>query len=163
MAKKKKNSDSGKDPNNRTITSNRRARHNFELMTTYDAGVVLMSSEIKSIRAGKINLADGYVQERGGELWLMNVHISPYMQATHFGHTDPMRPRKLLLHKKEIAKIITDIREISYTAVPTRVYLDRGLAKIQIATARGKQLHDKRQTLKKRDSERQINRALKDM
>lgn len=163
MAKKNKKSDSGKDPNNRVVTSNRRARHNFELMTTYDAGLVLMSSEIKSIRGGKVNLADGYVQERNGELWLMNVHISPYEQANFFGHTDPMRPRKLLLHKKEIAKIITDIREISYTAIPTKLYLDRGLAKVQIATARGKRLYDKRQDLKKRDSQRQINRALKDI
>ncbi len=162
MAKKKKNADSGKDPNNRVVTSNRRARHNFELLTMYDAGIVLMGSEVKSIRGGKINLADGYVQERDGELWLMNVHISPYEQASHFGHTDPMRPRKLLLHKKEIAKIITDIREISYTAVPTKVYLERGLAKVQIATARGKRLHDKRQDIKERDSKRQINRALKD-
>jgi len=162
MGKKKKNQNSNTDPNNRIVTSNRRARHNFELMDTYDAGLVLMGSEIKSIRAGKVNLADGFVQERDGELWLMNVHVSPYDQASHFGHTDPIRPRKLLLHKKEIAKIITDIREISYTAVPTKLYLTRGIAKVEIATARGKKLYDKRQDLRKRDSNRQIQRALKD-
>lgn len=162
MGKKKKKTESNKDPNNRVVTSNRRARHNFELMATYDAGLVLMGSEIKSIRAGKVNLADGFVQERNGELWLMNVHISQYEQSSHFGHTDPMRPRKLLLHKKEIAKIITDIREISYTAVPTKIYLTRGLAKVQIATARGKKLYDKRQDMRTRDSNRQIQRALKE-
>lgn len=161
MAKKKK-AESGQDPNNRLVTSNRRARHNYELLETYDAGLVLMGSEIKSIRAGKANLADGFVQERDGELWLMNVHISPYEQASYFGHSDPMRPRKLLLHKKEIAKIITEIREISYTAVPTKLYLERGMAKVQIATARGKKLYDKRDDLRKRDSNLRISRALKD-
>ena len=161
MAKKKKDT-SNKDPNNRVVTTNRRARHNYEILTTYEAGLVLMGSEIKSIRANKVNLSDGFVYERDGELWLMNVHIARYEQASHFGHTDPMRPRKLLLRKKEIAKIITDIREISYTAVATKLYLDRGLAKIQIATARGKKLYDKRDDVRKRDMNRQINRALKD-
>ncbi|MEO1289089.1 MAG: SsrA-binding protein SmpB [Chloroflexota bacterium] len=162
MGKKKKNNESGKDPNNRVVTTNRRARHNYELLTTYDAGLVLMGSEVKSIRAGRVNLADGYIQEQKGELWLMNVHISLYEQASHFGHHDPMRPRKLLLHKKEIAKIITDIREISYTAVPTKLYLSRGLAKVELAVARGKKLYDKREDLRKRDSNRRIERALKD-
>ncbi|MGB7339217.1 MAG: SsrA-binding protein SmpB [Phototrophicaceae bacterium] len=160
---KKKNSNTTQDPNNRVVTSNRRARHNFEILTTYDAGLVLLGSEIKSIRAGKVNLADGYVQEQNGELWLFNMHIALYPQASHFGHTEPMRPRKLLLHKKEIAKIITDIREISYTAVPTKLYLSRGMAKVEIATARGKRLYDKRDDLRKRDSNRRIERALKDL
>lgn len=161
MAKKKKN-DTPKDSNNRVVANNRRARHNYELLDTYDAGLVLMGSEIKSIRAGQVNLSDGFVQERDGELWLMNVHISPYKQASYFGHTEPKRPRKLLLRKKEIAKIITQIREISYTAVPTKLYLDRGLAKIEIAVARGKKHYDKRQAIAKRDSDRQIRRTLKD-
>ncbi len=161
MAKKNKDKSSN-DGNNRVVTTNRRARHNYELLTTYEAGLVLMGSEIKSIRANKVNLADGFVYERDGELWLMNVHIAQYEQASHFGHTDPMRPRKLLLKKKEIAKIITDIREISYTAVATKLYLERGLAKIQIATARGKKLYDKRQDVRERDTNRQIRRALKD-
>lgn len=160
MVKKKKNDN--KDNNNRIVTSNRRARFNYELLTMYEAGLVLMGSEIKSIRAGKINLADGFVQERSGELWLMNVHIAQYDEASYFGHADPTRPRKLLLRKKEIAKIITDIREISYTAVPTKVYLTRGLAKVQIATARGKKNYDKRSDMRERDANRQIRRALKD-
>lgn len=160
MAKKKK-TESPKDSNNRLIASNRRARHDYELLASYDAGIILMGSEIKSIRAGQVNLSDGFVQERDGELWLMNVHISPYKQASHFGHTDPKRPRKLLLRKKEIAKIITVIREISYTAIPTKLYLDRGLAKIEIAVARGKKHYDKRQDIAKRDAERQMRRAYK--
>lgn len=163
MAKgKKKKSDTPRDNNNRLVVKNRRASHDYELLDDYDAGIVLMGSEIKSIRAGQVNLSDGFVQERDGELWLMNVHISPYKQASHFGHSEPKRPRKLLLRKKEIAKIITGIREISYTAIPTRIYLDRGLAKVHIAIARGKRNYDKRQDLAKRDSDRQIQRILKD-
>ena len=161
MAKKKKD-DSPKDSNNRLVANNRRARHDYELLDSYDAGLVLMGSEIKSIRAGQVNLSDGFIQERGGELWLMNVHISPYKQASYFGHSEPKRPRKLLLRKKEIAKIMTQIREISYTAVPIKLYLDRGLAKVEIAVARGKKHYDKRQDIAKRDSDRQIRRMLKD-
>lgn len=160
MAKKKKK-ETNQDTNNRIITRNRQAKFNYELLTTYEAGLVLMGSEIKSIRAGKINLSDGFIQERDGELWLLNVHIASYDDASYFGHDDPTRPRKLLLHKKEIAKIITDIREISYTAVPTKVYLERGLAKVQIATARGKKNYDKRSDMRERDANRQIRRALK--
>jgi SsrA-binding protein len=162
MAKGKKKSDTPKDNNNRVVANNRRARHNYELLDTYDAGIVLMGSEIKSIRAGQINLSDGFIQERDGELWLMNVHISPYKQASYFGHDEPKRPRKLLLRKKEIAKIITQIREISYTAVPTKLYLDRGMAKVEIAVARGKKTYDKREAIAKRDSDRQIERMIKD-
>lgn len=158
----KKNKSSTQDPNNRVVTRNRRATHDFELLETYQAGLVLMGSEIKSIRAGKVNLSDGFVHENNGELFLHNVHIAQYEQSSHFGHSDPMRPRKLLLHKREIAKIITDIREISYTAVVTKLYLTRGLAKVEIATARGKKRYDKRQDLRKRDAQRQIERALKE-
>ncbi len=146
----------------KVITRNRKARHEYHLFDTYEAGLVLMGSEIKSIRANRINLRDGYVQERDGELWLMNVHISSYEQAGIFGHSDPMRPRKLLLHKREINKIIRQIQERGYTTVPTMIYLERGRAKIEIAIARGKKLHDKRDTIAKRDAERQIRRTLKD-
>ena len=158
----KKNTPSNVDSNNRLVASNRKAHHDYELLNSYTAGIVLMGSEIKSLRGNRINLADGYVQERGGELWLMNVHIAPYDQASHFGHKDPMRPRKLLLRKKEIAQIITAIREISYTAIPTRVFLDNGLAKVEIAVARGKKTYDKRQDIAKRDAQRDIRRALKE-
>ncbi len=144
------------------ITRNRKARHEYHLFDAYEAGLVLMGSEIKSIRANRVNLRDGYVQERDGELWLMNVHISPYDQAGIFGHSDPMRPRKLLLHKREINRIIRQIQERGYTTVPTMIYLERGRAKVEIAIARGKKLHDKRDTIAKRDAERQIRRTLKD-
>jgi len=143
------------------ITQNRKASYNYNLLETYDAGIVLMGSEIKSIRNNRINIQDGFVQERGGELWLHNVHISPYEQAHHFGHHDPLRPRKLLLHRKQIAQIISRVREKGMSVVPTQVFLERGRAKVTIAVAQGKKLYDKRADIAKRDSDRQIQRALK--
>jgi len=146
---------------NKVITTNRKARHDYTIGKTYDAGMVLMGSEIKSIRENRINLRDGFIQARGTELWLLNVHISPYEKAKHFGHTDPVRPRKLLLHRKEINQIISKSRENGSTIIPLKVYLDRGYAKIEIAIAKGKKLYDKRQDVAKRDAKRQIQRALK--
>ena len=144
------------------IARNRRAYHDYHIVDTFEAGLVLRGSEIKSIRNHRISLQDGFVVERGGELWLMGVHISPYEQAGVFGHSDPVRPRKLLLHKREIVRIISQLRERGYTAVPLQVYLERGLAKIEIALAKGKKLYDKRQTIAKRDAEREVRRAMKD-
>ncbi len=146
----------------KVIARNRRASHDYHLEKTYEAGLVLRGSEIKSIRANRISLQEGFVQEREGELWLMNVHISPYEQAGIYGYVDPMRPRKLLLHKKEIAQIMGKMRERGYTVVPTRVFLQRGRAKIEIALAKGKRQYDKRADLAKRDSERQMRQALKE-
>lgn len=146
----------------KVIARNRRASHDYHLEKTFEAGVVLRGSEIKSIRANRINLQEGFVQEREGELWLMSVHISPYEQAGVYGYVDPIRPRKLLLHKKEIAQIVSRMRERGYTVVPTMVYLRRGRAKIEIALAKGKRQYDKRDDLAKRDSERQIRQALKE-
>ncbi len=146
----------------KVIARNRRASHDYHLEKTFEAGMVLRGSEIKSIRANRINLQEGFVQERTGELWLMNVHISPYEQAGVYGTVEPMRPRKLLLHKKEIAQIISKIRERGYTVVPTMVFLQRGRAKIEIALAKGKKQYDKRADLAKRDSEREIRQALKE-
>jgi SsrA-binding protein len=143
------------------ITTNRKASYNYNLLDTYDAGLILMGSEIKSIRNNRINIQDGFVQERAGELWLHNVHISPYEQAHHFGHHDPLRPRKLLLHRKQIAQIISRIRERGISVVPTQVFLEKGRAKVTIALAQGKKLYDKRADIAKRDSDRQIQRALK--
>lgn len=143
------------------IAKNRKASHDYHLEDTYQAGLVLMGSEIKSIRANRVNLQDGYVQEREGELWLVNVHIAVYEQASIFGHSDPLRPRKLLLHKREIAQIINRMRERGYTVIPTMLYLERGRAKVEIALARGKKLYDKRETISRRDAERQMRRALK--
>lgn len=145
----------------KVITKNRKASHDYNLLDSYEAGLVLMGSEIKSIRANRINIQDGFVQEKSGELWLLNVHISPYEQAKFFGHTDPIRPRKLLLHRKEINQLLTKIREKGNSLIPTEVFLERGRAKIEIRLAQGKKLYDKRQAIAKRDSDRQIQRALK--
>ncbi len=145
----------------KVIARNRKARHDYALQETYQAGLVLQGSEIKSIRASRVSLQEGFVEERSGELWLVGVHISPYEQASIFGHTDPLRPRKLLLHKREIARITDWIRERGHTAVPTMIYLERGRAKVEIALAKGKKLYDKRQTIGKREAERQIRRMLK--
>lgn len=146
----------------KVIARNKKAYHDYHLEDSFDAGLVLMGSEIKSIRANKVSLRDGFVQERDGEMWLMNVHIATYDEAGIFGHSDPLRPRKLLLHKREIAEISARIRERGYTVVPTSLYLQNGRAKVEIALARGKKQYDKRETIAKRDAERQIRRALKE-
>ena len=148
--------------NVKIVARNKKAYHDYHLEDTFEAGVALMGSEIKSIRANKVNLRDGFVQERGGELWLMNVHIATYDEAGIFGHSDPLRPRKLLLHKREIAEIAARVRERGYTVVPTSLYFSKGRAKVEIALARGKKQYDKRETIAKRDAERQIRRALKE-
>ena len=150
-----------KDTNHKVISTNRKARHDYETLDTYEAGLVLTGSEIKSIRAGHVNLREGYVQPRNGELWLLNTHISSYDQAGMFGH-DPLRPRKLLLHRKEIGRITARVQEKGLTIVPTVLYLVRGLAKVEIALARGKKQYDKRDSLRERTSQRQIERTLRE-
>ena len=145
----------------KVISKNRKAHRDYLIMDRFDAGLVLMGSEIKSIRANRVNIGDGYVQEQDQELWLMNTHIAPYEQARHFGHSDPRRPRKLLLHRREINRIITKIREQSMTAIPLQIYLQRGRAKVEIGIAKGKKQYDKRADLAERDARRQIERALK--
>ena len=144
------------------ITKNRKAHHDYHVSDRYDAGLVLMGSEIKSIRNHNINIGDGFIQAKDGELWLMNAHISPYKEASRFGHSDPQRPRKLLLHRREINRIINKLRDNGMTVIPLQVYLERGRAKIEIGVARGKKRYDKRADLAKRDSDRQIERALKE-
>ena len=143
------------------VATNRKASHDYTLEENIEAGIVLMGSEIKSIRDSRVNLKEGYVLEQNGELWLMNVHISSYDQASIFGH-DPLRPRKLLLHRKEIARLISQVREKGYTIVPTQLYLKRGRAKVEIALARGKRQYDKRAAIAERDSKREVERALRE-
>jgi SsrA-binding protein len=145
----------------KVIASNRKAHHDYSLEENVEAGLVLVGSEIKSIREGRVNLKDGYVTEQNGEMWLMNVHIAEYEQAGVWGH-DPLRPRKLLLHKKEIGRLIGRMRERGYTVVPTLLYLKNGRAKVEIALARGKKEYDKRQAIAERDSQRDIRRTLKE-
>jgi len=145
----------------KVVSTNRKARHDYEILDTYEAGLVLTGSEIKSIRAGHVNLREGFVQVRDNELWLLNTHIAAYDQAGKFGH-DPLRPRKLLLHRKEIDRIAARVQEKGLTIVPTMLYLTRGRAKVEIALARGKKQYDKRESLRKRDSQRQIERSLRE-
>jgi SsrA-binding protein len=145
----------------KTIATNRKARHEYHFDDTYEAGLVLMGSEIKSIRAGRVSLQEGYVLFEDGEAWLVNVHIAQYDPASQQNH-DPRRRRKLLLHRRQIDRLQSQSREKGYTVIPTRLYLKDGRAKVEIGLARGKKLYDKRQAIAKRDSKRQMERALKE-
>ncbi len=143
------------------VARNRKARHDYEILDTYEAGMVLMGSEIKSIRAGRVNMAEGYVQHKAGEMWLVNAHISPYEEAGVYGH-EPLRARKLLLHRKEIEELHDAIRIKGFTLVPLQLHLRNGRAKLEVAVARGKKKYDKRETLRRKDAQRQMDRALKE-
>jgi SsrA-binding protein len=147
------------DKPRKVIATNRKARHDYELLDSFEAGLVLLGSEIKSIRAGRVNLREGYVSPRDGELWLLNTHIASYDQAGMFGH-DPLRPRKLLLHRREIERILARVQEKGLTIVPVSLYLLRGRAKLEIALARGRKQYDKRENMRERESQRQIERSL---
>ena len=146
---------------NRTLAENRKARHDYFIDETYEAGVALTGTEIKSIRAGKVNLRDSYAQVKDGEMWLFNVHIAPYDQAGYATH-DPMRPRKLLLHRKEINRLAGAVSEKGVALVPLRVYLKNNRAKVEIALARGKKSYDKRDSIAERDAKREVERALRE-
>ncbi|MCZ7554090.1 MAG: SsrA-binding protein [Anaerolineae bacterium UTCFX2] len=144
----------------KVIASNRKASHEFFLLDRFEAGIALTGSEIKSIRAGQMSLAEAYVRVDGEEAWLENAHIAPYDQASFFNHA-PRRPRRLLLHKKEIRKLWNEVRQKGVTIVPTRVYLKNGRAKVEIAVAKGKKLYDKRQSIAKRDVDRELEREFR--
>jgi SsrA-binding protein len=147
--------------NVKVIATNRKARHDYFILDTFEAGIVLQGSEIKSIRAGQISLKEAYVRTDGQEAWLMNAHVAPYDPASRENH-DPIRNKKLLLHKKEIAKLWDEVRQKGTTIIPLSVYLSKGRAKVEIAIARGKRNYDKRQSIKERDAQREIDRALND-
>lgn len=142
------------------LAQNRKARHDYEIIDTVEAGIALKGTEIKSIREGKMNLQDGFISIREGEAWMKNVHISPYEQGNIFNH-DPLRYRKLLLHKSEINKLANEMKLNRYTLIPLKVYLVRGRAKVLIGLARGKNKYDKRQALKQDQMKREIDRAMK--
>lgn len=144
----------------KTVVTNRRARREYFIEETYEAGLVLTGSEIKSVRAGRVNLQDSYAIIREGEAWLVNTHIAPYRQASHQNH-DPKRDRKLLLHRHQINRLVGKVQAKGYTIVPLRVYLKNNRAKVEIALARGKKLYDKRDALAKRQAEREMERALR--
>lgn len=148
------------DTNNRDIAHNKRARRNYAIETTYVAGLMLHGSEIKSVRAGNVNLGDGYVCVVAGELWLENVHIGEYQEANRFNHP-PRRRRKLLLHRNEIDRIADRITAKGLTCVPMRIFLERGNAKVELGLGKGKKLHDRREDIKERDAKRDMARAMK--
>lgn len=143
------------------VTQNRKAYHDYFIEETVEAGIVLTGAEVKSLRAGKANLKDSYVRIKDEEAFLVNTHISPYLQADGFEKADPDRTRKLLLHKKEIERLIGKIRVKGYTVIPTRVYFKGGKAKVEIALAKGKTFYDKRDTIRKKETEREMSRAIK--
>ena len=145
----------------KVIATNRKAKFEFFLLERFEAGIALQGSEIKSIRAGQISLAEAFIQTDGKQAWLMNAHVAPYEQANRFNH-DPKRPRRLLLHKKEIEQLWAEVRQKGVTIIPIQVYLKDGRAKIEIALAKGKKLYDKRQDIAKRDQDREIARESRD-
>ena len=144
----------------KTVATNRKARHNYQILDSVEAGIVLTGSEIKSIRAGRVSLGDAYVRPEGGELWLLNAHIARYEPGAYLSH-EPTRRRKLLLHSKEIAFLAGKVREKGLTLVPLRLYLKDGRAKIEVALGRGKKLYDKRESIARREADREIQRTVK--
>jgi SsrA-binding protein len=144
----------------KTIATNRKAYHNYHVLDSLEAGIVLTGTEIKSIRAGRVSLGDAYVKPEGGELWLLNAHIARYEAGSYQSHV-PTRPRKLLLHRKEIDSLTSQIVEKGLTLVPLKLYIKGGIAKTEIALAKGKKLYDKRESIARRESKRKIERALK--
>ena len=144
----------------KVIAENRRARHDYHLLERYEAGIVLTGTEVKSLRESRATLQQAYADVRGEEVWLVGAHIAEYARGNVNNH-DPDRDRKLLLHKKEIASLIGKVRERGFTLVPTRLYWKNGKVKVEIALARGKELHDKRRDIARRDADRQIERALR--
>ena len=148
--------------NRKVVAENRKARRNYEIEETFEAGLMLSGTEVKSLRSGKANIAESYASDEDGELFLINAYIPEYAQASRFNHT-PRRPRKLLLHRKEIHKLMVGIQRDGMTIVPLELYFnERGRAKLKLALAQGKKLHDKRETSKKRDWDRQKARSMRD-
>jgi SsrA-binding protein len=142
------------------IARNRRARHDYQILDTWEAGIVLTGSEVKSLREGKANISDAYGIVKDGEVHLLNLHISPYEKASHFNH-EPTRTRKLLLHKREIRKMIGAVERQGLTLVPLELYFKKGLVKVALGLGRGKKLYDKRADEKKRDDDREMQRAVR--
>ncbi|HEX7048619.1 MAG TPA: SsrA-binding protein SmpB [Longimicrobiales bacterium] len=142
----------------KVVARNRKALHEYHILESREAGIVLTGPEVKSIRAGKVNLAEAFGRIENGEVWLYGMHVSPYDPASRW-NADPLRPRKLLLHTREIRRLIGAVREKGLTLVPLDLYFRRGNAKVTLALARGKKLYDKREDLKRRDAEREIQRA----
>lgn len=145
----------------KVIAENRKAFHNYYIEDRIEAGIILTGTEIKSIRNGRVNLKDSYARLDEGEIWVHQMHISPYEQGNRFNH-DPLRPRKLLLHRAEINKLVGKIQQQGLTLIPIKVYLKKGMAKVELAVGQGKKNYDKRQALAEREGKRDIERALRD-
>ena len=149
-----------KESNVKVVAKNRKARFNYEILETYEVGIELKGTEVKSVRASKVNLTEGFISIDNGEAFLKQVHISPYEQGNIF-NVDPVRVRKLLLHKREIKKLIGETAQKGFTLVPLSMYLKNGRVKLSLGLARGKNTHDKRQDMAKKDAQRSIERAMK--
>ncbi len=144
----------------RTITVNRKAYHDYIITDSIEAGMVLTGTEIKSIRLGRVNIRDAYARPENGELWLLNAHIAQYKEGNRYNH-HPTRPRKLLLHKREIRGLIADVAKKGLTLVPVKMYLKNGRAKVEIGVAKGKKIHDKRRAIGQRETDREMDHAMK--
>jgi SsrA-binding protein len=145
----------------RVIATNKKAYHNYEIFDSYEAGISLLGSEVKSIRDGRISLKEGYAEIKGGEVYLINCNVSPYAPANRFNH-EPKRERKLLLHRRQIKRLIGKIKEKGFTLVPTKVLInDKGKVKVEIALAKGKRAYQKKETIKERDLERELRAEIK--
>ncbi len=144
----------------KTVATNRKAYHNYLIQDSVEAGIVLTGTEIKSIRAGRVSLGDAYVKPDAGELWLLNAHIARYEASSYLSH-EPTRPRKLLLHRRQINDLTSKVSEKGLTLVPLRLYIKGSIAKVAVALAKGKKLYDKRESIVRRETEREIGRALK--
>jgi SsrA-binding protein len=146
--------------NTKTVATNKKAYHNYFIGETFEAGIALTGSEIKSVRMGRVSLVDAYVRPEKGELWLHNAHIARYEASSYMSH-EPLRPRKLLLHRKEILNLTSKVAEKGLALVATRMYLKGGIAKVEIALAKGKKLYDKREAISRREAERELARTMK--
>ena len=144
----------------KTVVTNRKAYHNYLIQDSIEAGIVLTGTEIKSIRAGRVSLGDAYVKPDAGELWLLNAHIARYEAGSYLSH-EPTRPRKLLLHRQQIDNLTSKVSEQGLTLVPLKLYIKHSIAKVEVALAKGKKLYDKRESIIRRETEREIGRALK--
>lgn len=164
MAKKKKNeSKSGLISTNHTVADNRRARFDYALEDTFEAGIALTGTEVKSLRLGQCSIKEAYIAAKQGEIWTFNINIPEYQQAGPQQQHDPKRPRKLLLHKREVNKLMGATQKDGYTIIPTKLYFNsRGLAKLEIALGKGKKLHDKRETEKKKDWSKEKSRIMRE-
>lgn len=152
--------DTKPDPDFQSIAKNRQARHDYHILETWEAGVVLTGTEVKALREGKANISDAYGVVKSGEIFLLNLHISPYERGGYTNH-EPTRTRKLLLHRKEIRRLIGAVERDGLTLVPLELYFKKGIAKVALALGKGKKLHDKRETERQRDADREMARAVR--